>query len=296
MRCINMKNYQNKLLLKGNLVNRYQAKYMIASSIKYFTLLLGAAMAIVPILVILFTSFKTSAEFQTTGPLTLPASFYLNNYIRAFTDGNMITGFKNTIIILVISLAGKILLGTMIAYVLHRFNFKGKKLILGGFLFAMLIPTVANQVVVFKIISSFGLYNKIGSVLLLNLGTDVISVYIFLQFLDKIPISLDEAAMIDGASYFTIYWKIILPLLKPAIATSIILSGIGIYNDFYTPFLYMPDPELRTISTALFNFKGPMGSQWEVIAAGIMIVIIPTLIIFIALQKHIYNGVQGSVK
>jgi len=114
--------------------------------------------------------------------------------------------------------------------------------------------------------------------------------------LDRIPISLDEAAMIDGASYFTIYWKIILPLLKPAIATSIILSGIGIYNDFYTPFLYMPDPELRTISTALFNFKGPMGSQWEVIAAGIMIVIIPTLIIFIALQKHIYNGVQGSVK
>ncbi|WP_183279882.1 carbohydrate ABC transporter permease [Clostridium fungisolvens] len=275
---------------------KYKIKYIVSDVFKYATLILGAAITIVPILVILFTSFKTSTEYQTTGPLTLPSSFNFNNYITAFTRGNMVTGFKNTAIILVISLVGKILLGTMIAYVLHRFKFRGKKVILGLFLFAMLVPTVSNQVVVFKIIAKIGLFNKIGSILLLNLGTDVISMYIFLQFLDKIPVALDESAMLDGASYFTIYTRIILPLLRPAIATVVILSGVGIYNDFYTPFLYMPDPKLRTISTALFNFKGPMGSQWEIIAAGIMIVIIPTLIIFISLQKHIYNGVQGSVK
>lgn len=281
---------------KSGMDLKYKIKYIVSDVFKYATLILGAAITIVPILVILFTSFKTSTEYQTTGPLTLPSSFNFNNYITAFTRGNMVTGFKNTAIILVISLFGKILLGTMIAYVLHRFKFRGKKVILGLFLFAMLVPTVSNQVVVFKIIAKIGLFNKIGSILLLNLGTDVISMYIFLQFLDKIPVALDESAMLDGASYFTIYTRIILPLLRPAIATVVILSGVGIYNDFYTPFLYMPDPKLRTISTALFNFKGPMGSQWEIIAAGIMIVIIPTLIIFISLQKHIYNGVQGSVK
>ncbi|GFP78326.1 hypothetical protein bsdtw1_04546 [Clostridium fungisolvens] len=281
---------------KSGMDIKYKIKYIVSDVFKYATLILGAAITIVPILVILFTSFKTSTEYQTTGPLTLPSSFNFNNYITAFTRGNMVTGFKNTAIILVISLVGKILLGTMIAYVLHRFKFRGKKVILGLFLFAMLVPTVSNQVVVFKIIAKIGLFNKIGSILLLNLGTDVISMYIFLQFLDKIPVALDESAMLDGASYFTIYTRIILPLLRPAIATVVILSGVGIYNDFYTPFLYMPDPKLRTISTALFNFKGPMGSQWEIIAAGIMIVIIPTLIIFISLQKHIYNGVQGSVK
>jgi multiple sugar transport system permease protein len=281
---------------KSGMDIKYKIKYIVSDVFKYATLILGAAITIVPILVILFTSFKTSTEYQTTGPLTLPSSFNFNNYVTAFTRGNMVTGFKNTAIILVISLFGKILLGTMIAYVLHRFKFRGKKVILGLFLFAMLVPTVSNQVVVFKIIAKIGLFNKIGSILLLNLGTDVISMYIFLQFLDKIPVALDESAMLDGASYFTIYTRIILPLLRPAIATVVILSGVGIYNDFYTPFLYMPDPKLRTISTALFNFKGPMGSQWEIIAAGIMIVIIPTLIIFISLQKHIYNGVQGSVK
>ncbi|QAA35180.1 sugar ABC transporter permease [Clostridium manihotivorum] len=275
---------------------KYKAKYIASDVFKYATLILGAAMTIVPILVVLFTSFKTSTEYQTTGPLTLPSGLNFSNYVTAFTKGNMVTGFKNTAIILVVSLFGKILLGTMIAYVLHRFKFRGKSIILGLFLFAMLVPTVSNQVVVFKIIAKIGLFNKLGSILLLNLGTDVISMYIFLQFLDKIPVALDESAMLDGASYFTIYTRIILPLLRPAIATVVILSGVGIYNDFYTPFLYMPDPKLRTISTALFNFKGPMGSQWEIIAAGIMIVIIPTLIIFISLQKHIYNGVQGSVK
>lgn len=273
-----------------------KTKYAIGSVFKYFTLILGVAATIIPMLVLLFTSFKTDADYQTSGPLSLPTHIYFGNYVKAFNEGNMLTGFKNTFIILIVTLAGKIILGTMIAYALHRFKFKGRGFILGAFLLAMFIPGITNQVVIFKMISAIHLYNTIGSILLLNLGSDVISMYIFLQFLDRIPISLDESAMLDGASYFTIYWKIILPLLKPAIVTASILSGVGIYNDFYTPFLYMPDPSLRTISTALYNFKGPMGSQWQVIAAGVIIVIIPTLIIFLALQKHIYNGVAGSVK
>lgn len=271
-------------------------KYAIGNIIKYVSLILGAAIAIVPILVLLFTSFKSNTDFQTSGPLSLPSHLYFGNYVKAFVQGDMLTGFKNTFIILIVTLTGKIILGTMIAYVIHRFKFKGRGLILGLFLFAMFIPSITNQVVIFKMISGIHLYNTIGSILILNLGSDVISMYIFLQFLDRIPISLDESAMLDGASYFTIYWKIILPLLKPAIVTVCILSGVGIYNDFYTPFLYMPDPSLRTISTALYNFKGPLGSEWQVIAAGVVIVIVPTLIIFLALQKHIYNGVAGSVK
>jgi raffinose/stachyose/melibiose transport system permease protein len=103
--------------------------------------------------------------------------------------------------------------------------------------------------------------------------------------------------MLDGASYFTIFWRIILPLLKPAIVTVLIVKGVNIYNDFYTPFLYMPKSELQVISTALFKFQGPYGAHWEIICAGVMIAIIPTMIIFLALQKYIYNGfTEGSVK
>jgi multiple sugar transport system permease protein len=106
-----------------------------------------------------------------------------------------------------------------------------------------------------------------------------------------------RSAMLDGASYFTIYRKIILPILKPAIAVVVILKGIGVYNDFYTPFLYMPAEELKTISTSLFKFMGPYGAPWQVICAGIIIAIVPTLIAFLLLQKYFYNGFTGgSVK
>lgn len=168
---------------------------------------------------------------------------------------------------------------------------------MGAFVLATLIPGVTTQVATFQIVNSLGLFNTRWAAIILYLGTDIIAVYIFLQFLDSISKSLDESAMIDGASYFTIYWKIILPLLKPAIVTVIIVKGVNVYNDFYTPFLYMPKTDLQVISTALFKFKGPYGSQWEVISAGIIIAIIPTVIAFLALQKHIYNGfAQGSVK
>ncbi|WP_426642981.1 carbohydrate ABC transporter permease [Paenibacillus illinoisensis] len=279
-------------------MNVHQLKYTLASLFKYASLLLAAFIALVPIVVVLFASFKTNAEYATSSPLAPPAN-WLNfaNYTKAFVDGNMLIGFKNTIIILIISIVGATLTGSMIAYVLDRFKFKGKKIMVAAFLLATLIPSVTTQVATFQIINALDLFNTRWAAIVMYLGTDIIAVYIFLQFLGSISNALDESAMLDGASYFTIYWKIILPLLKPAIVTVIIVKGVNIYNDFYTPFLYMPKTDLQVISTALFKFKGPFGSQWEVISAGIMIAIIPTMIIFLLLQKYIYNGfAQGSVK
>jgi raffinose/stachyose/melibiose transport system permease protein len=122
-------------------------------------------------------------------------------------------------------------------------------------------------------------------------------IYIFLQFMRSIPHDLDEAATLEGANRFTIYWRIILPLLKPAIATVVIVKGVAIYNEFYIPFLYMPSRELGVISTSLFRFQGPFSAEWEVISAGVVIVILPTLVVFLLLQRWFYNGMTaGAVK
>jgi multiple sugar transport system permease protein len=156
---------------------------------------------------------------------------------------------------------------------------------------------VTTQVATFQIVNNLGLFNTLLAPIVLFLGTDILSIYIFVQFMASIPKSLDEAAMLDGANRWTIYWRVILPLLKPAIATVVIIRGIAIYNEFYIPFLYMPSQDLATISTSLFRFKGPFGAQWEVIAAGTIVVIIPTLILFLVLQKYIYNGfTSGATK
>lgn len=268
----------------------------IGSIFKYGTLFIGSLVAILPVLVVFIGSFKTNDEFLNSGVLSLPETWTIENYTRAFVEGDMLVGFKNTLIIFIISMIGKLILGAMFAYAIHRFDFKLKKIIMGLYMAAMLIPSITSQVATFQIINSLGLFNTMWSVIILSLGTDVISIYIFLQYLDEISVSLDESAIIDGASYFTVFWRVILPNLKAPMVTILVISGVAIYNDFYNPFLYMPSRELKVISTALFAFKGPYGTNWPVILAGVVIVIVPILILFLLLQKHIYNGVSGSVK
>jgi multiple sugar transport system permease protein len=157
------------------------------------------------------------------------------------------------------------------------------------------VSGVTTQVATFQVVNSFGLFDTRWAPILLYMGTDIVSIYIFPQFVRGIPRSLDEAARIDGANSFTMYRKIIFPLLKPATATAVIIKGITTYNDFYIPFLYMPSEELGTISTSHFRFKGPFGAHWENIFAGAVLVIVPTLVVF--LQRYIYNGfAQGAAE
>ncbi len=271
-------------------------KITFGKCLQYLILVVGAIVALLPILVVFIGSFKSNSEFLSSGVLSLPKKLDFSNYKTAFINGQMLLGFKNTLIIFVASMVGKLTLASMFAYVMSRFDFKLKKVILGLFMIAMLIPGITSQVATFQIINSLGLFNSIWAVILLNLGTDVISVYVFMQYLDEISISLDESAYLDGASHFGIFWKIILPNLKAPIVTMLIISGVGVYNDFYNPFLYMPDRNLKVISTALFAFKGPYGTNWPVILAGVVIVILPILLVFLFLQKYIYNGVSESVK
>ncbi len=270
----------------------------IPVALKYLSLLLASAVVLVPLIVILLTSLKTESEVANSGPLSLPGDWFnFANYATAIEQGAMLRAFGNTTLILVISTAGTVLIGSMTAYAIDRFHFRFKKLVMGLFLLATLVPSVTTQVATFQVIDDLGAFNSRWAPILLYTGTDIVSIYIFLQFIRSIPVSLDEAARIDGANSWTIYRKIILPMLRPAIATVVIVKGIAIYNDFYVPFLYMPDPELGTISTALFRFKGPFGAHWETISAGTIVVIVPTLIVFLALQRFIYSGfAAGSTK
>jgi len=269
-----------------------------AKVLKYLSLIFASAIVVLPILTILFGSIKSSTEFANSGPFDLPKNIFdFSNYAFAFTKGKMLLAFGNTAILIFFSAVGTVFTGTMAAYVLHRFEFKMKKAIMGLFLLLTLIPSVTTQVATFKIISALGLYNTMAAGIVLSIGTDIVALYVYLQFLESIPRSLDESAIIDGAGYFRVYFKIIMPLLTPATVTVLIIKCIGVYNDFYTPYLYMPKSSLAVISTVLFNFKGPYTSKWEIICAAVMIAIVPVLIAFIALQKKIYNGlIQGAVK
>ena len=268
---------------------------IILNILKYFSLCLATFIAVIPVIVCVFTAFKTNEEYASTNVMALPVSwFYFENFKIAWQKADMLKGFINTAFILLIVLCGSIMIGAMLAYILNRFKFKGNALIRNLFLFATLIPGVATQVTVYQIMNSLNLVYTIHGYIILMLGTDVIAIYVFLQFFENLPVSLDESAIIDGSTYFGVFFKILLPLLKPAMVTCMILKGVGVYNEYYMSNLYIPG---RTISTALYKFTGPFGSQYNYICAGVLITIIPALIVFIICQKQIYSGLAaGAVK
>lgn len=271
----------------------------VVRTLTYLSLAGASVVVLLPLVAVLLTSLKTERQMaEDSGALTLPDSFLnLDNYATAFRDGEMLAAFGNTALILLVAVTGTVVIGSMAAYAIDRFTFRFRKLVVALFLVATLVPGVTTQVATFQIVDSFGMFDTLWAPIALYMGTDIVSIYIFLQFVRSIPVSLDEAARLDGADHFTIYRKIIFPLLKPAIATVVIVKGITVYNDFYIPFLYMPSDDLGVISTSLFRFKGPFGAHWETISAGAVLVILPTLLAFLLLQRFIYNGfMRGATK
>lgn len=263
-------------------------------------ILLGFAVVLIvsPILIVLNISFKTNEEYMYSSVFQLPENILnFSNYLTVLIKGNLLLGYKNTLIMVLISTLGSVIMGTMVAYSLGRFNFKINKLLLGAFFVSSVIPQITTQVATFSIIKNLHLYNTIFSAILLYVSTNVLHIYIFLQFVQKIPYELDESALIDGASFFRIYRSIIMPQMKPAIITVVILKTLDIYNDMFIPFLYMPKSSLKTVSTALLKYSYDQNSQWNIMAAGIVAVMLPTLLMYLYLQKHIMAGVtDGAVK
>ena len=267
--------------------------------VEYVSLIFFGLCAVVPVISCVITAFKTQEEYQTTNVMTLPKNWLnFDNFIKAFQTADMGRAFLNSVIVMVSVLVVSIVIGTQLAYVLNRFQFFGNTLIRNLFLVACQLPGVAMQIAVYEMMYKLGFINNMFGYILMTCGTDVISIYIYIQFFENIDYSLDESAIMDGASYFTIFYKILLPLLKPAIVTACILKGVGTYNEYYNANLYLQDKKrYAPVATSLYTFVGPLGSKYNLICAGVIISLLPALIVFITCQKQIYSGLTaGAVK
>jgi len=266
--------------------------------INYLFLFAVLAAIIFPILLVVIVSLKTMEEYQSTSVFQLPRDLLnFDNYRLVLEKANFILGARNTLQLIVASVSSSVLMGTMVAYILGRFEFRMKKFVLMAFLVPTFIPYMTTAIATFTVIKNLHLYNTIYAGIILYMGANIVGIYIFLQYIDNIPDALDESARIDGASYFRIYWSIILPQMKSAITTIAIIQTIGVYNDFFTPYLYMPKSSLRTISTSLSGFASDRGADWPLMSAGIVLVALPTLVVFLFLQRYIISGItEGSVK
>ncbi|QBY01362.1 carbohydrate ABC transporter permease [Rhodophyticola sp. CCM32] len=265
----------------------------------YLFLTLASFIVVAPLYIAFISSFKTPIEMLRGEKTDWPENFgSLTNYWEFFDRAMVGTAFYNTVFVVTVSLVIVTLIGTMVAYVVDRFRFPGRRLILLAYVVVMAVPHITTQVSLYQVILTLGLVNSKWALIVLYSGADIVSLYIFIVFLGSISREVDESARIEGANYFQIYWKIILPLMTPAISTVVILRTIHIYNDFILPYLYTPRVEDSTVSMLLYRANDMMSSTTEaILMAGIMIVIAPTLIAFLLLQRQIVSGMmRGAVK
>lgn len=256
-------------------------------------------LVLLPILLTLFAAFKTKGDMVKTSPLLLPpiGRITFENFAKVLKDKYLLIGFKNTGIILVVSIFFNVMFGTITAFIIERFQFRFKGVIVGLFFAGMLIPTFVTEIARFKIINGLMLYNSLGAPIIIYVASDLMQLYIYRQFISTLPVSLDESALLDGCDYFSLFARIIFPLLAPATATVVIIKAINIINDMYVPYLYMPKNSLRTLTTFLMNFANAQQGSWQKLAAGIIIIMLPTIVIYVFFQRYILAGVAaGAVK
>jgi multiple sugar transport system permease protein len=277
---------------------------LAAQIFQYVTLVVMSVIVLLPLWSLIVSSLKLPREYLDTNRIVPPQNWFnMSNYIEAIwpeqNNGITIGGaFLNTGIILVCSLVLLILFGSMAAFAINRFKFPGRILILLAYGALVAVPGILTPVSTFQVLKFLHLTNSKWALVVLYSGVDIVSILIFIQFLRGISTEIDDSARIEGANYFQIFFRLILPMLTPAIATVVILRTVGIYNDFVLPFIYVPQPQEATVSMMLWNMAGyQSGTTQAVLLAAIVLVILPTVIGFFALQKYIYAGItNGSVK
>ena len=275
------------------------AKRVTIQLVKQLICMLMVAVVLAPIILVLFASFKTKADMVKISPLLLPpqSRFTLENFQKVLSNTYMLIGFKNTGIILVVSIFFNVMFGTITAFIIERFQFRFKGAIVVLFFIGMLIPSFVTEIARFKVINSLNLYNTLGAPIIIYVASDLMQLYIYRQFISTLPVSLDESALLDGCGYFGLFTRIIFPLLAPATATVVIIKAINIINDMYIPYLYMPKNKLRTLTTFLMDYANAQHGSWQSLAAGIIIVMLPTILIYLFFQRYILAGIAaGAVK
>ncbi len=252
---------------------------------------------IYPFLWMVSAGFKSNSEIFS-GLGLIPADPQPVNFSRAWTEARIGQYFLNTVIITVGSILIVLITVSMIGYVLGRFQFPGKKLIIVAFAVTVFLPEGYTIIPVFELVNRLGLANSLAGVTLAQAGgAHVVMVLLFAGYFGQLPKELEEAAIVDGAGFVRVFWEIMLPLAKPVIATTIILQFMQSWNAFLQPLvLTLSRPDLRTLAVGIYAFQGEFFTDWSGMAAAATISLAPIVIVFLLLQRYFVQGIAGAVK
>lgn len=252
---------------------------------------------IYPFLWMVSASLKSNRE--VFGSLSLiPQSFQWENFTRAWTDARIGDYFLNTVLITAGSVTLVVVTTAMMGYALGRYSFPGRGFLIGLFVSTIFIPEGYTIIPIFELLTRLGLSGSLIGIILAQSGAGhVVIILLFMGYFRQLPNELEEAAVLDGAGFFRVFWQIMLPLTRPIVATAIIMQFMYSWNDFLLPLVVtLARPEMRTLSVGVYAFQGENFTDWSGMAAAATISLIPIIVVFLFLQRYFVEGLAGAVK
>jgi raffinose/stachyose/melibiose transport system permease protein len=266
-------------------------------SLQYLFAYLCMLVAVYPIFLMVSSSFKSNAEIFAN-PLGLPQSFGLETYQKLWEAVPFADFLVNSAIVSAASVLLILLVSAMAAFYLARFSFRWTGVLYFFFLIGLMVPLKLGIVPLFLLMKQLGLMNSLWSLILIYTASGIpISVFILTGFFRTLPVQLEEAARIDGCSNFRLFWHILLPLIRPALGTVMVINFIQAWNDFFFPLIFIQEEKLKTIPVGMLSLFGEYEADWSLLFAGLTLSALPMIVVFFLASKQFMEGLTaGAVK
>jgi multiple sugar transport system permease protein len=258
----------------------------------YLLLIIVALTFILPLYWMLSTALKGADQMFDIPPAWIPNPVELDNFPEVFREVPFARFFLNTVFLVVFNIIGELVSVSLIAYGFARLRFPGRSFLFLLMLSTLMIPYHVTLIPRFILFAELGWINTYLPLIVPAFVGSPFLIFLVRQYMMSIPFDLDEAAYIDGATRFDVFWRIILPLSRPALVLVVVFTFVGTWNDFLQPLIYLNDPNLFTVSLGLSFFQGARETNWNLLMAGSLLATIPPLILFFIAQRQLIGGIS----
>lgn len=269
-----------------------------AAVLRHVLLTVGALIMLTPFVYMVSTSFKSQAYVLTIPPQFIPNPATLDNYVQVLTTQNFAAYFMNSVIVSVTATAISVLLSSMMAYAFARFRFPGRELLFRLVLVGLMVPAMMLIIPQFILAKQLGLIDTLQGLIVFYVAASIsLNTFLLRGFFASIPGELDDAMQVDGANAWTRYWRLVMPLSTPALATTTIFTFLATWDEFAWALTIINDPAKRTLPLAIQLFQGQNATQWGLVFAASVVAVVPVIVVFLIFQKYFVQGLtSGAVK
>lgn len=269
-----------------------------AAVLRNLLLTVGALIMVTPFVYMVSTSLKKQAYVLTIPPQFIPNPATVVNYVQVLTTQNFAAYFMNSVVVATTATAASVLVSSMMAYAFARFRFAGRELLFRLVLIGLMVPPMMLIIPQFILAKRLGLINSLLGLVVFYVASSIsLNAFLLRGFFASIPGELDDAMQIDGANAWTRYWRLVMPLSTPALATTTIFTFLAAWDEFAWALTIINDPAKRTLPLAIQLFQGQNATQWGLVFAASVVAVVPVIVVFLIFQKYFVQGLTaGAVK